>query len=44
MNINDMYSTLFKFLVFAMFKILPRWYLLAGGGTELEDHKKLGNF
>ena len=32
------------FLVFAMFKILPRWYILAGGGAELEDHKNLGIF
>ena len=28
--------------VFAMYKILPQWFISAGGGIELEDHKNLG--
>lgn len=29
-------------IAFAMYKIVPQWYILAGGGMELEDHKNLG--
>jgi len=29
-------------VAFAMFKIVPQWYISAGGGIELEEHKNLG--
>lgn len=29
-------------VAFAMYKILPQWFLIAGGGIELEEHKNLG--
>ena len=31
-------------VAFAMFKILPQWFISAGGGIELEQHKNLGIF